>query len=259
MLTPEKQQMKTVMITGGGSGIGLEIAKLLLESKTYRLVLVGRNRDKLEAAAEALGGASETVSIHTCDLRDSSQIQKTIEKVEGNHKGIYGLVNNAGIYPLGGLADTQEKMWDQAMETNIKAPFLLTQAVAKVMAKNPDGGRIVNISSTAGILPNSFALAYSVSKAALIHFTKTVAKELGKDNITVNCICPGIVRTPLHDAYHTSKSELEEFYAKRGASFPLGRVGESRDVAGAVRFFLSEDAAWVTGDVFVVDGGRLLL
>jgi NAD(P)-dependent dehydrogenase (short-subunit alcohol dehydrogenase family) len=145
------------------------------------------------------------------------------------------------------------------METNIKGPFLLIQAVAKMMAKNPEGGRIVNISSTAGILPNHFALAYSVSKAALIHLTKTIAKELGKDNITVNCICPGIVRTALHDAYHTSKSELEEFYAKRGASFPLGRVGESRDVAGAVRFFLSEDAAWVTGDVFVVDGGRLLL
>jgi NAD(P)-dependent dehydrogenase (short-subunit alcohol dehydrogenase family) len=255
----DKQQLKTVVITGGGSGIGLETAKLLLDSKGYRLVLLGRNRAKLEAAADTLGGASEKVSIFSCDLRDSTQIHKTIEKIEGTYKGIYGLVNNAGIYPLGGLLDTQEQAWDEAMAVNIKGPFLLTQAVAKSMAKNPEGGRIVNVSSTAGILPNHFALAYSVSKAALIHMTRTLAKELGKDNITVNCICPGIVRTPLHEAYHTSKSELEEFYAKRGASFPLGRVGEPKDVAGAVRFFLSEDASWVTGDIFVVDGGRLLL
>jgi NAD(P)-dependent dehydrogenase (short-subunit alcohol dehydrogenase family) len=259
MNTTDKQQLKTVLITGGGSGIGLETAKLLMESKAYRLVLLGRNRARLEAAAEALGGSSEIVSIFTCDLKDSNQIQKTVEKIEGTYKGIYGLVNNAGIYPLGGLADTTEQIWDEAMSVNIKGPFLLIQAVAKSMAKNPQGGRIVNVSSTAGILPNHFALAYSVSKAAMVHLTRTLAKELGKDNITVNCVCPGIVRSPLHEAYHTSKSELEEFYAKRGASFPLGRVGEPRDVAGAVRFFLSEDSSWVTGDVFVVDGGRLLL
>ena len=258
-MTSDKQSLKTVLITGAGSGIGLETAKRLLESKSYRLVLLGRNRAKLEAAAESLGGSSEVVSIFTCDLKDGQQIKKTIEKIEGAYKGIYGLVNNAGIYPLGGVSDTTEASWDDAMAVNLKGPFLLIQAVISAMAKSPDGGRIVNVSSTAGILPNHFALAYSVSKAALIHLTKTLAKELGKDNITVNCVCPGIVRTPLHEAYHTSKSELEEFYAKRGASFPLGRVGEAKDVAGAVNFFLSPDSSWVTGDVFVVDGGRLLL
>jgi NAD(P)-dependent dehydrogenase (short-subunit alcohol dehydrogenase family) len=221
--------------------------------------LLGRNRPKLEDAAQALGGSSEIISIFTCDLRDSNQIKKTIEKVTGAYKGIYGLVNNAGIYPLGGLSDTTEEMWDEAFSVNLKGPFLLTQAVAEAMSKNPDGGRIVNVSSTAGILPNHFAFAYSVSKAAMIHMTRTLAKELGKDNITVNCVCPGIVRTPLHEAYHTSKSELEQFYAKRGSTFPLGRVGEPRDVAGAVKFFLSEDAAWVTGDILVIDGGRLLM
>jgi NAD(P)-dependent dehydrogenase (short-subunit alcohol dehydrogenase family) len=255
----DKHPLKTVIITGGASGIGLETAKLLLECKTYRLALIGRNRDKLEAAAEALGGSSEIVSIFACDLEDGNQIKKTVEKIAGTYKGVYGLVNNAGIYPLGGLMDTTEEVWDHALGVNLKGPFLLIQAVAEMMRKSSDGGRIVNVSSTAGILPNHFALAYSVSKAALIHLSKTLAKELGPDNITVNCICPGIIRTPLHDAYHTSKSELEEFYAKRGASFPLGRVGESRDVAGAVKFFLSEDATWVTGDVFVLDGGRLLL
>src|SRR6185436_8492134 len=112
-MTPERTQLKTVLITGGGSGIGLETAKLLLETKEYRLVLLGRNRAKLESASEGLGGIDEDVSIVTCDLRDSSQIKKTVEKIAGSYKGIYGLVNNAGIYPLGGLKDTQESMWDR--------------------------------------------------------------------------------------------------------------------------------------------------
>ncbi|MGZ3688708.1 MAG: SDR family NAD(P)-dependent oxidoreductase [Bdellovibrionota bacterium] len=259
MSVEKKTKLKTVLITGGGSGIGFETAKLLLETGEYRLVLLGRDRDKLESAAKTLKGTPDTVSFFDLDLRDSSQIQKTIQKIAGTYKGIYGLVNNAGIYPFGGIANTTESSWDDAMAVNLKAPFLLIQAVAPMMAKNPEGGRVVNVSSTAGLLPNHFALAYSVSKAAMIQLTKTLAKELGKDNVTVNCICPGIVRSPLHDAYHRSESEVEEFYAKRGATFPLGRVGEPRDVAGAIRFFLSEDASWVTGDVFVVDGGRLLL
>lgn len=257
MTSQKAQKVKTVLITGGGSGIGFETAKLLLQ-ENYRIILLGRNKEKLQEAARALGGSSDKVSIHPCDLRDAAEIKKTVEKIEGSYKGVYGLVNNAGVYPLGGLADTSETTWDEAMDVNVKGPYLLIQAFAKTMAKNPAGGRIVNISSTAGILPNHFALAYSVSKAALIHLTRTLAKELGKDNITVNCVCPGIVRTPLHDAYHTSKSELEEFYAKRGSSLPLGRIGEPQDVAGAVKFFLSEDASWVTGESLVVDGGRLL-
>jgi NAD(P)-dependent dehydrogenase (short-subunit alcohol dehydrogenase family) len=255
----EKQQLKTVIITGGGSGIGLETAKLLLETGQYRLVLMGRNRGKLEDAAKTLGGHPDLVSVAACDLRDAGSIQKTMERITGTHKGIYGLVNNAGIYPFGGISTTTEENWDEAMDVNLKAPFLLIQAAVATMAKSPEGGRIVNVSSTAGVLPNHFALAYSVSKAALIQLTRTLAKEVGKDNITVNCVCPGIVRTPLHEAYHHSRSELEEFYARRGAAFPLGRVGEPRDVAGAIKFFLSDDAAWVTGDVFIVDGGRLLL
>jgi NAD(P)-dependent dehydrogenase (short-subunit alcohol dehydrogenase family) len=256
---PEKQQLKTVIITGGGSGIGLESARALLETGSYRLALLGRNRNKLEDAARQLGGISDAVTLFTCDLRDSAQIQKTVDRIVTTHKGIYGLVNNAGIYPFGGVANTTEEAWDECFDVNLKAPFLLIQQVAEAMARNPSGGRIVNISSTAGVLPNHFALAYSVSKAALNHLTRTLAKELGKDNITVNCICPGIVRSPLHEAYHQSESELEEFYAKRGATFPLGRVGEPRDVSGAVKFFLSEEASWITGDILIVDGGRLLL
>lgn len=258
-MTQSNKNLKTVLITGGSSGIGLEAARLLVESGEYRLVLIGRNRDKLQNALQSLGGNGDLVSLSACDLNDSAQIKKTVERIVSTHKNIYGLVNNAGIYPFGGVSTTTDKQWDEALNVNLRGPFLMIQGLVSAMAKNPDGGRIVNVSSTAGLLPNHFALAYSVSKAALIHMTKTLAKELGKDNITVNCVCPGIVRTPLHEAYHNSQSELEEFYARRGATFPLGRVGESKDVAGAIKFYLSQDASWVTGDVMTVDGGRLLL
>lgn len=258
-MAPSKHHLKTVIITGGGSGIGLESAKLLLETGEYRLALVGRDRTKLEEAQKSLPGGADSVSIFPCDLRDSAQVRKTMERILAIHSTIYGLVNNAGVYPFGGIGNTTEQSWDEAMMVNLKAPFLFIQAAAEAMRRSGDGGRIVNVSSTAGILPNHFALAYSVSKAALIQLTRTLAKEMGKDNITVNCVCPGIVKTPLHEAYHNTTAEVEQFYAKRGATFPLGRVGESRDVAGAIRFFLGPDAAWVTGDVFIVDGGRLLL
>ncbi len=251
--------LKTVVITGAASGIGFDTAKLLIEGGGYRVVLVGRDGEKLQAAAKELGGPSDSVLPMVCDLRDAQQIQKAVEKITATHKAIYGLVNNAGTYPFGGIAATTEAIWDEAMDVNLKGPFLFTQALVPFLIKSQDGARIVNVSSTAGLLPNHFALAYSVSKGALIHMTRTLAKELGKDGITVNCVCPGIVKTPLHEAYHTSTAELENFYAKRGSTFPLGRVGEPRDVSAAIRFFLSPEASWVTGDVCVVDGGRLLL
>jgi NAD(P)-dependent dehydrogenase (short-subunit alcohol dehydrogenase family) len=254
----EKSSLKTVLITGGATGIGLETGKALLQSGEFRLLILGRSQENLNHAAEELQNP-ELVSTYLCDLRDSEQIRKTLERITAVHKNLYGLVNNAGVYPFGGIASTSEESWDDTFDVNLKAPFLLIQALVPLMARNRDGGRIVNVSSTAGLLPNHFALAYSVSKAAMIQLTKTLAKELGKDNITVNCVCPGIVRTPLHEAYHQSRSELEEFYARRGAAFPLGRIGDPADVAGAIKFFLSPDASWVTGDVLVVDGGRLLL
>ena len=253
-----KEIGKTVIITGGSSGIGLETARHLLRSPEFRVVLIGKDEERLRDAVRSLE-AGERASIQVCDLRDSAQVRKTAEKITTVHKNIYGLVNNAGVYPFGGATTTSEESWDETFNINLKSAFLLIQAFAPYLAKHPQGGRIVNVSSTAGILPNHFALAYSVSKAALIQLSKTLAKELGKDNITVNCVCPGIVKSPLHETYHASTSELEEFYARRGAAFPLGRVGDPADVAGVIDFFLSEKASWITGDVFVADGGRLLL
>jgi NAD(P)-dependent dehydrogenase (short-subunit alcohol dehydrogenase family) len=186
-------------------------------------------------------------------------IQKAADKILATHKSIYALINNAGIYPFGGLTDTSEESWTHTLDVNLMGPMRLIRALRPGLAKQTDGARVVNVSSTAGLLPNHFALAYSVSKAALIQLSKTLAKELGKDGISVNCVCPGIVKTPMHEGYHRNRSELESFYAKRGAAFPLGRVGEPEDVAGIIRFYLSPECSWVTGDVFVVDGGRLLI
>lgn len=257
----DKKNLKPIVITGGASGIGLETAKLLVETGEFHVALVGRERGKLEDVADRFNRErnADVASAFTCDLADPAQVQKTADRILATHKTLYGLVNNAGIYPFGGISDTTEQSWNRTLQVNLTAPFQLSRALLPALTKNPDGGRIVNVSSTAGILPNHFALAYSVSKAALIHFTKTLAKEVGKDNVTVNCVCPGIVKSPLHEAYHTSVSELEEFYAKRGAAFPMGRVGEPKDIASAILFFLNKNSSWITGDVLVIDGGRLLL
>lgn len=255
----ERTPIKTIVITGGSSGIGFETARLLLENPESRIVLVGKEKEKLDDAERSLE-APGRVSSMVCDLNDSQDVKKTAERIAtANKKSLYGLVNNAGIYPFDTVSKVTDEGWEEAMNVNLKAPLLLMQALAPYFARHPKGGRIVNVSSTAGILPNHFALSYSVSKAALIQLTRTAAKELGKDGITVNCVCPGIVKSPLHESYHASTKDLEEFYARRGSAFPMGRVGEPHDVAAAIRFFLSDEASWITGDVFVVDGGRLLL
>jgi NAD(P)-dependent dehydrogenase (short-subunit alcohol dehydrogenase family) len=255
---PDSSSLKNVVITGATTGIGLEATRQLVRSGEYRVLAVGRTQSAIDNALKELGALAESVVPFVSELSDPSEIQKLSERILSGHKKIYGLVNNAGIYPFGGLESTTLKAWNDTMAINLNAPFLLTQALAPALAKHPGGARIVNISSTAGILPNHFALAYSVSKAALIQLTKTLAKELGKSGITVNCICPGIVKSPMHEAYHHNSSELEQFYAKRGGAYPMGRVGEPADVASAIRFMLSPEASWLTGDILVIDGGRML-
>lgn len=252
--------LRPILITGAATGIGLETTRKLIQSGEYQVI--GIVRDSTQAAelqALADPAAPTKLSVFSCDLKDAREIQKLYEKVSASHKTLYALVNNAGIYPFGGIANTELALWNETLSVNLTAPFLLTQTFLPLLRKSEGGARVLNISSTAGILPNHFALAYSVSKAGLIHFTKTLAKELGPEGITVNCICPGIVKSPMHDAYHHSKSNLEAFYAKKGAGFPMGRVGEPSDVAHAALYFLSPGAAWVTGDVLLVDGGRLLV
>lgn len=260
------KRLKPVVITGASSGIGLATAQTLLKTGEYHVVTVSRPDEALRAALlESLPAergerkSSDYFTIFECDLRDAEATRKTAERILAVHSEPYALINNAGVYPFGGIENTTESQWDETFSVNLKAAFLLAQALVPGLKRSADGARIVNVSSTAGLLPNHFALAYSVSKAALIQFTRTLAKELGKDRITVNCVCPGIVRSAMHESYHRNETELESFYAKRGAAFPAGRVGEPTDVAGAIEYFLSPKASWITGDVLVIDGGRLLL
>ncbi len=250
----------TLVVTGGTAGIGLETIRLILERHPeVRVAMVGRTSEATQQGLAAIPEHSRSrVATYTCDLNSPKEIQGLCEKLQTHHKKIFGLVNNAGIYPFGGLEKTSLEEWNSTLAVNLNAPFLLIQHLAPAMKRSGMGGRIVNVSSTAGLLPNHFALAYSVSKAALIQLTKTLAKELGKFNITVNCVCPGIVKTPMHEAYHRNSGELEQFYAKRGAAYPMGRVGEASDIAHSIAFLLHPESGWITGDVMVVDGGRLL-
>jgi len=250
---------KTIVVTGGATGIGLEAVKTLVADGQYNIVVIPKNRAQMEAAAKELQEFRKNLSFFTCDISDPEQVRMTVGKIAATQKCLYGLVNNAGIYPFGGLLNTTVAQWDKTMDVNLRGAFLMTQGMIPLMQENELGaGRIINISSTAGIMPNHHALSYSVSKAALIAFTKTIAKEIGPFGFTANCICPGIVRSPMHENYHQTDTALEDFYYRRGSSFPMGRVGEPKDVASAIKFFMSEDASWVTGETFILDGGRLL-
>jgi 3-oxoacyl-[acyl-carrier protein] reductase len=238
---------KTAFVTGSTRGIGLAIATGLYASGA-KVAVVGRELERAKTIASGLGERAVGVA---CDVARSDQVDAAIAAAEATLGPVDILVNNAGVTRDNILLRLTEEDWDSVLDANLKGAFHTTRAVIKGMMKRRSG-RIINISSIVGLTGNKGQANYAASKAGLIGFTKSVAKEYASRNILVNCIAPGFIETDmtasLPDAARASL--LEEI--------ALGRLGRPEDVAGTVLFLASDLAAYITGQVLVVDGGMVI-
>ena len=238
---------QVAVVTGGSRGIGRGIAEVLARNGAT-CVVTGRNEQRLrevEAALQAVEPTCRAAVLHV----------EKLEEVEAFAKGLYGdlgridiLVNNAGITDDQLLLRMKEEQWDRVLETNLKGVFNCTKAVARYMLKKKYG-RIVNISSVIALMGNPGQANYAASKAGMIGFTKAVARELARKQITVNAIAPGYIQTDM--------TEKMEERAREGilSLIPQGRLGSVEDVANAVLFLVSDAASYITGHVLNVSGG----
>ena len=238
---------KVALITGATGAIGGAISRTLHQMGAT-LALSGTKVNNLEALANEL---EERVQLFACNLNSAEDIRALVKNIERVYDRVDILVNNAGITRDNLLLRMSDEDWEDVMTVNLEAPFRLMKEVAKGMIRER-WGRIINISSVVGAVGNAGQTNYSASKSGLFGLTKSAALELASRNITVNCIAPGFIESPMSDKIPES---IKQNLKKR---IPLGRIGEPEDIANAVFFFLSDDSSWITGAQLVVDGGVTL-
>jgi 3-oxoacyl-[acyl-carrier protein] reductase len=239
---------KTAIVTGGARGIGFECARKFAAGGAT-LVLIDILEDALKQAAEKLTAAgAKQVLTFKVDVTDEAAVEKTIDEVVEKTGRLDILVNNAGITRDDLLLRMEAKMWDLVMAVNLKGTFLMTKHAAKYMLRQRYG-RIVNMASVSGLVGNPGQANYSASKAGVVGFTRTVARELAKRGITCNAVAPGFIKTDMTDVLPDKAKEMAL------AAIPMQRMGTAEEVANAVAFLASDDAAYVTGHVLPVDGG----
>jgi 3-oxoacyl-[acyl-carrier protein] reductase len=238
---------KVAFVTGSTRGIGLAIARAL-HGAGASVAVVGRDPARAAAVAGELGGRAAGFG---CDVAQADQVDAAIAAAEAVLGPIDILVNNAGLTRDNILLRLTDADWDAVLDANLKGAFHTTRAVIKGMMKRR-AGRIVNIASVVGLTGNKGQANYAASKAGLIGFTKSVAKEYASRGILVNCVAPGFIETDMTAALpDAARATLLQDIA-------LGRLGRPEDVAGAVLFLASDLAAYVTGQVLVVDGGMVI-
>ena len=243
---------KTALVTGASGGIGSSIAYALARQGA-RLALSGSNGDKLRAFREQLieevGG--DHVEI-TCDLSNPTQVEELIPATIDTLGKMDILVNNAGITRDNLAMRMKDEEWDQVIRINLEASFRLMRAAARPMMK-ARGGRIVSITSVVGHTGNPGQMNYVAAKAGLTGMTKSLAQELASRNITVNCVAPGFIRTAMTDALDDKQKDAIN------GRIPMARMGEGEEVAAAVAYLASDEAAYVTGQTLHVNGGMAMM
>ena len=238
---------KVALVTGGTRGIGRALAEALYAAGA-KVAVAGRDLERAQHAAADLGERAAGVA---CDVSDAAQVEAAVASTEQALGSIDILVNNAGLTRDNILLRLTEDDWDAVLDANLKGAFNTTRAVIKGMMKRRSG-RIINISSIVGLIGNKGQANYAASKAGLIGFTKSVAKEYASRGVLVNCIAPGFIDTDM------TRALSDEARTALLGAIALGRLGRPEDVAGAVLFLASDLAAYVTGQVLVVDGGMVM-
>jgi len=241
---------KVAIVTGAAQGIGRTIAETLAQDGADIAVAdmdPGRAQDTIEAIKK-LGRRTLNIKVNVADWNDVKAMTDQVLKEWGK---IDILVNNAGITRDGLLVRMKEEDWNLVLQVNLNGTFHCTKAVMQPMTKQRYG-RIVNIASIVGVMGNAGQANYAASKAAVIGFTKTVAREYASRSVTVNAVAPGFIDTPMTQGLSAAVKDLLQ------KQIPLGRLGQPADVAAAVRFLVSDDAAYITGQIIHVNGGMLM-
>jgi NAD(P)-dependent dehydrogenase (short-subunit alcohol dehydrogenase family) len=254
VLSERRFKGKGVIITGGASGIGMATAERFLEEGA-KVAILDVSEKNGEAALKELKKKGFTPLILTGDVAKSSDVKKMVSTAKARLGRIDVLFNNAGILVEGTVEDVTEKDWDRIMAVNVKGVFLMSKEVVPIMLKQRKGA-IVNNASCSGLVGDRNAIAYNTSKGAVVLMTKCMALDYAKKNIRVNCVCPGEIDTPMfRQEARSRKMPVEEYRKELCEYHPIGRLGVPSEVANAVLFLASDQASFITGAAFSVDGG----
>ena len=248
---------KTVLITGGRRGLGKAFALAFAEAGADVAICDCTNEGgDLEAVADEIRKFGQRALPIQADVSCKKDVDSMVEAVVTEFGDIDVLINNAGISDLATLLGTEEALWDKIIDTNLKGPYLCSQAVGQLMIKRKKGN-IINIASQTGLkaLAHGTAATYCISKAGLIMLTRVLARELGEYNIRVNAIASWTVKTPMIDSWLNDPEHRKNIFDL--TNVPLGRFGETSDIVSATLFLASDVASWITGHTLVIDGGYL--
>jgi NAD(P)-dependent dehydrogenase (short-subunit alcohol dehydrogenase family) len=247
-MTPHPRfQDKRALVTGATRGLGRIIAEWLARDGAH-VYVTGREQEDVDQAVQELGTFGTTIQGSTADLANLEEIHRLARTAMETAGPFDYLINNAGFSIPQSFLDVSDDDWDEEITTNLRAPFILSQHIARAMIEHDLRGRIVNISSIGAFAAHSEKMVYDIAKAAVMGMTQNMGVELGPYGITVNCVAPGAVpHRPGSDEHHPPDFDR----------IPLGRLGTADDIANAVCFFCQDESEWITGQTLLVDGGNV--
>jgi 2-keto-3-deoxy-L-fuconate dehydrogenase len=249
---------KVAIVTGAGSGIGLAIASTFAQNGAHVFVL-DRDLKAADAAVKKIQAAGGVASAIECDVALADSVEAAFKRIESDNPRIDILVNNAGIAHIGTVENTSEEDLDRIYSVNVKGIFLCSRAAVRRMLTS-GGGVILNLASIASLVGLTDRFAYSMSKGAVLTMTRSIAVDYVKSGIRCNCICPARVHTPFVDGYlrNTYPGREAEMFKQLSEYQPLGRMGTPEEVAALALYLCSDEASFITGQAYPIDGGVLV-